>query len=70
MKIGISFVIGTFFTFWLIQILALVHQRVNQKIKKYVFKLILFVFLVYFFILNFIIFGNKLIKKNECLDIV
>ena len=70
MKIGISFIIGTFLTFWVVQILALVHQRVSKMLKKYVFRLILFIFLIYFFVLNFIIFGNKLIKKNECLDIV
>tara|TARA_B100000886_G_scaffold340147_1_gene308132 strand:- start:3685 stop:4158 length:474 start_codon:yes stop_codon:yes gene_type:complete len=70
MKIGAFFIIGTFLTFWVVQILALVHQRVNKVLKKYVFRLILFIFFIYFFILNFILFGNKLIKKNECLDII
>tara|TARA_B100000424_G_C22900488_1_gene478914 strand:+ start:296 stop:769 length:474 start_codon:yes stop_codon:yes gene_type:complete len=70
MKIGAIFIVGTFLTFWVVQILALVHQRVNKVLKKYVFRLILFIFFIYFFILNFILFGNKLIKKNECLDII
>ena len=34
MKIGAIFIVGTFLTFWVVQILALVHQRVNKVLKK------------------------------------
>ena len=69
LKIVIAFVIGTLFIFKFMELLGKFHERSGKILKKYIFRIMLFIYLLYFSCFFFIIYSTSFIKGDECKDI-